>query len=246
MADADFRISVVMPVYNAERFLAEAIESVLGQTFAPMELIIIDDGSTDGSAAVALGYGGVRYVRQPNLGQSEAQNHGVRLALGNFLAFLDADDVWLSNKLAMQVAAFEEDPSLQVVFGHVKQFAHAADGDTPGVIDPLRRILPAHIPGAMLIRRDAFDLTGEFSTRWRIGNSVEWYARALDAGLRSRMLQEVVYRRRIHNDNVGVREGQLRNDYLAVVKEALDRRRAAVRDRPGERRDSDAEPGDER
>ena len=224
---ADQSVSVLIPVYNGERYLAEAIRSVLDQTHPPAELIVVDDGSTDGSAQVAQGFAAVRYVRQENAGQPAALNHGVELATGQFLAFLDADDVWVPDKLAVQLEAFESDPSLDMVFGHAQQFI---EPETPAAVaaqlQSQRQVLPAHLPSAMLIRREAFDRVGGFRSEWKIGNVVDWYARATESGLKSRMLERVVYKRRIHGANISITEKQSRDDYLAVVKAALDRRRA--------------------
>src|SRR5436305_1029668 len=88
-------ISVIIPVYNGERYLGEAIESVLAQSYHWLEIILVDDGSTDGSATVAKQFSpAVQVVRQPNLGAGAARNRGIALAQGEFLAFLDADDLW--------------------------------------------------------------------------------------------------------------------------------------------------------
>lgn len=97
-------VSVIIPVYNGERFLAEAIRSALDQTLSPAEIIVIDDGSTDASAEVARGFGPpVRVLAQANLGPAAARNLGVAHAAGDLLAFLDADDLWMPEKLAYQV-----------------------------------------------------------------------------------------------------------------------------------------------
>jgi glycosyltransferase involved in cell wall biosynthesis len=224
---ADPSVSVIIPVYNGERFLAEAIRSVLDQSRPPTELIVVDDGSTDGSAGIAQGFEGVRYLHQANAGQPAALNHGVSVAEGRFLGFLDADDVWVSDKLAVQLEAFESDSALDMVFGQAQQFIQP---DAPAAVvaqfQKEREILPAHLPSAMLIRREAFDRVGGFRSEWKIGNVVDWYARAIEAGLRSRMLDCVVYRRRIHGTNISITEKQSQKDYLAIVKAALDRRRA--------------------
>jgi len=101
-------ISVIIPVYNGERYLAEAIESALAQTWEPVEIIIVDDGSTDGSADVASRFASsVKYDLQPHAGPGAARNRGARLARGDYLAFLDADDLWLKEKLKLQMAAMQ-------------------------------------------------------------------------------------------------------------------------------------------
>lgn len=110
-------ITVVIPAFNAERFLSEAIESVLCQSYDHLELIVVDDGSTDGTAAVAGRYGSaLRLVRQSNSGVSRARNHGITLAIGDFVAFLDADDVWMPTKLGAQIAYLQHLPDVGYVY----------------------------------------------------------------------------------------------------------------------------------
>src|SRR5437667_12630279 len=109
-------VSVVIPCYNGERYLAEAIESVLAQRYEPLEIIVVDDGSTDRSAEVARHFGdAVQYVCQPHAGAAAARNRGVGLATGDLIAFLDADDVWTEGRLARQVQVLEADPSVGMV-----------------------------------------------------------------------------------------------------------------------------------
>jgi len=109
-------VSVVIPVYNGERYLGEAIDSVLRHSFAGSEIIVVDDGSTDRTADVATAYGSaVRYFRQHQSGSGAARNRGIEVARGSLFAFLDADDVWTPNKLAIQKSAFDADPELELV-----------------------------------------------------------------------------------------------------------------------------------
>src|SRR4051812_26931964 len=111
-------ISVIIGVFNGEPYLREAIESVLAQTYSPVELIVVDDGSEDATGALATGFGRrLHYVRQPNGGMGAARNTGLSLATGDYLAFLDADDRFLPDKLERQMAVFEADPSVDMVFG---------------------------------------------------------------------------------------------------------------------------------
>jgi glycosyltransferase involved in cell wall biosynthesis len=221
-------VSTVVPVYNAERYLAAAVESVLAQRHRPLELIVVDDGSTDGTAAVARRFGdALRYEYQANAGQSEARNRGLALARGPLLAFLDADDRWMPDKLVLQVAALTAEPPLEAVFGHVRQFV--SPDLSPAAAARIRyhaEVMPGHVPGAMLIRREAWERVGGFDARWHIGEFVHWWARATELGLRWRMLPEVVLERRLHEDNQGIRGRAESVQYVRILKAALDRRRA--------------------
>src|SRR5690348_12724766 len=106
-------ISVIIPTYNHARFLAAAIDSALSQTLKPTEVIVVDDGSTDETSSVLEAFGDkVRVIRQKNHGVAGARNRGAEMAAGEYLAFLDADDVWLPRKLEMQVSRFQAEPGL--------------------------------------------------------------------------------------------------------------------------------------
>lgn len=106
------RISVVVPTYNRAGLIAHTLDTVLAQTFAPLEVIVVDDGSSDSTEAVVTAFAPrVRYVRQPNAGVSAARNHGARLAVGHLIAFTDSDDLWHPRKLEAQVAALAASPT---------------------------------------------------------------------------------------------------------------------------------------
>jgi glycosyltransferase involved in cell wall biosynthesis len=231
-------VSVVIGVYNAERYIAEAIDSVLAQDHRPLELIVVDDGSTDGSGDVVRRYPDVVYIRQENGGNGSARNTGVAAASGEFLAFLDADDRFTPGKLSLQLRALEEDPGLDLVFGHVQEFVSPElDEETrAGIRPPAPEPMPWTAPNLMLIRRAAFDRVGPFETGIRVGVTVDWFLRAKEAELRYRVLPETVLERRLHTENNGIREAASRSQYLAVLKASLDRRRAAAAESGGDGR----------
>jgi glycosyltransferase involved in cell wall biosynthesis len=215
-------ISVVIPAYNAEPFLATAIESVLEQTYSPVEIVVIDDGSTDKTAEVAKRFlPRIQFISQPNAGHAAARNRALAVAAGSFFSFLDADDYWTNrDKLKMQKAVLDADPALDMVFGYMVQFR-----ETDGRMENPQ---PAAVSTTLLVRRESFFRVGLFNERIRLGVFLDWYVRAREAGLRERMLADVVVARRIHSDNASVRESSNRVSYARVLKEALDRRRAAA------------------
>lgn len=110
-----YRISVVIPTFNRQKWLGSAIESVLSQSFKAAEIIVVDDGSTDETEHLVSQFP-VKYIKQENLGPSNARNHGAKVSQGNWLAFLDSDDQWLPDKLKCQVQALEQDSEMQLVY----------------------------------------------------------------------------------------------------------------------------------
>ncbi|HBY59173.1 MAG TPA: hypothetical protein DEH78_05090, partial [Solibacterales bacterium] len=159
-------ISVVIPVWNGERFLHQAIQSVLAQTMAPDEIIVADDGSTDGSLRIAAGFGDrVRLLPAAHQGVSATRNRGVNAARGSLIAFLDADDLWLDDKLERQLACFRDNPGADIVYGWVEQFDHAS-----GVA---RLPQSGQFPSACLFRRGAWIRTGPFAESLRAGEFID-------------------------------------------------------------------------
>ena len=227
-------ISVIIPVYNYERYLGEAIESVLSQTYQDLEVIVVDDGSTDRSGDVAKSFAGrgVRYCQEVHAGIGPARNKGVELAQGEFIAFLDADDRWPLEKIERQLRAFENDPALEMVFGQAVQLHNGPEWEAGVKLKtlPVAGMVPGIVPGTMLIKRDAFLRVGKFPGGLKVGEFIDSYARAVELQVRSLVLPDLFLWRRIHDSNQGVRERQSVSDYARVLKAKLDRKRAEERD----------------
>jgi glycosyltransferase involved in cell wall biosynthesis len=217
-----------MPVHDGERYLAEAIESVLAQTHRELEVIVIDDGSSDGSAVLAEAYApAVRCFSQEAAGIGAARNRGVEMARGGFLAFLDADDLWKRRKLELQLGAFEREPRPDLVFGHMRQFKSPdLDDATAARIRCPDGLQPGYLPSGLLVARDAFERVGPFATGLQVGEFIDWMARARELGLTEVMVPEHVLWRRLHDSNQGVRHRRDLADFAQVLKASLDRRRA--------------------
>lgn len=225
-------VSAVIAVYNGEKYLRECIESVLGQTVPPDEVIVVDDGSTDGSAAIAEAFGAaVKLLRQQNAGQSAALALGLSQATGTCLAFNDADDLWTPQKLEWQLTALAAEPALDIVFGLSEQFA------SPELSDEQRRrfapaveVMPGLTLPAATVRRRAFDRIGGIDPTLRGAGITDWLARTAHAGLAHTMLPRIVYRRRLHATNYGrTHTAERDRNLLAVLRGQIDRRRAASR-----------------
>ena len=221
-------VSVVIPVYNCEQFLPQAIQSILNQTYRSIEIIVVDDGSTDGSRAVAKRFDDscVKYFYQPNSGIAAARNMGIKISKGKFLAFLDADDLWLPVKLSIQLVPFLRNDSLDMVFGHVLQFFDPGNNEVSQVFGQQEQQKhPGVITGTMLIKRRSFLKIGMFDAGYRVGEFIDWYSKALEIGLKEMILPDVVLRRRIHTANIGIREREAQTDYLRILKAKLERSR---------------------
>jgi glycosyltransferase involved in cell wall biosynthesis len=222
----DRPIDTVIPVRDGARFLAAAIESVLNQTLPPARVIVIDDGSADESATIAEGFGPpVTVLRRPPRGGPAALNDGLAESDAPLVAFLDADDLWLPQRLELQVEALTARPETDLAFGHVIEFV---DGDVENVTARTEP-QPGITKSALLARRSAFDRVGLFDTSYDVVDFPEWHARARAAGLVEHVVSEVVVRRRVHGGNVTLRRrATLNAEYLRMARTALARRRTSV------------------
>jgi len=222
-------VSVVITAYQCASYLGQAIDSVLTQSRPAQQVIVVDDGSTDNCADVVHAFGSqVTYFYQANQGIGPARNAGLRLATGHWLALLDGDDYWTPDKLAVQLAAVAAAPALEAVFAHLQIFI--SPDLTPEAQAELRDsvvTMPGYYAGAMLIRREAFWRIGPFSGEYQVGEFVEWYGRARDAGLREHLVPDTLVWRRQHANNTTRRQRDERQDYARLLKATLDRRRAA-------------------
>ena len=218
-----------MPVFNTGKYVKEAIESVFSQTHKNMELICINDGSTDNSLSILKSFGNkiILLSSKNNCGVSEARNKGIRIAKGEFLAFLDADDVWENNKLEVQMNQFDINSNLDISFSYMKCFI------SPDLSEEAKRIrycppdsVSGHIPSTAVIKRTSFEKVGYFDSRFKNGQFIDWLIKTKEIGLNIGTVNDVLLLRRIHETNIGVRERETsRSDYLKIVKEALDRKR---------------------
>ena len=222
-------ISCIVPVFNGQRYLGEALESILKQSYRPIEVIVADDGSTDGTATVIGRYGEqIRYLKQPNAGTAAARNLGLTAAHGEFVAFLDADDLWHPDKLERQMARFQARHELDYCFAHVQNFW------VPELIEEEKRFrdhriskaLPGYSTCTLLARRSLFATVGQFNTAVKHADDTDWFLRASEHGAVMEMLADVLLYRRLHQANMSrLRAANSRDQYLQMLKSALDRRR---------------------
>lgn len=193
-------VSVVMTAFDAERYIEEALRSVLDQTVPPDEIVVVDDGSTDDTAAIAASFAPrVTVLRREHAGIGVSRNAGLAAAHGSLVALIDADDVWLPAKLERQHAAFADDPSREAVFCLFDEFVDVNDPAPPGTRAPRTR-QSASLSTGILLPRAVVDRIGPFATG-TTGDWVAWWAHARTLGVAEHVVPEVLYRRRIHSRN---------------------------------------------
>jgi glycosyltransferase involved in cell wall biosynthesis len=219
-------VSCVVPVFNGERYLAEALESVLQQTYPSLEVIVVNDGSTDDTPAVITRFGArVRRVDQANSGLAATRNRGVTSATGDFIAFLDADDVWLPDKISCQMERLRAQPTTEVSVTYIENFwteppVDQDDDRSQHTTEPM----PGYITPAMVARRSVFERIGLFDTTLKTSTCRDWFIRARERNVVFDLLPRVLVRRRLHATNISRNPAKV-DDFARLVKLHLDRRR---------------------
>ena len=220
------QISVIIPIYNDALYIQEAITSVLSQGIEKLEIIVIDDGSTDNFEKKINGLNDlrIRIIKQTNCGAAEARNNGIRHAKGEYIAFLDADDIWAPNKLNIQLEVLINRTDVNMVYGQVKEFYDTSIKGYADLQKEVRTFL-GYSPIALLISKSDFLRVGDFQSKWKVAEFIDWYDRAKYVGLSELLLPDVLAFRRIHSGNIDRLHRPDSKQYVAVLKEALDRRR---------------------
>lgn len=221
-------ISAVMAVLDGERFIAQALESMAAQTRPPDEIVVVDGGSTDRSAAIAEAHPNTRVIPQVRTtGFAGAWDEGIAAARGDTIALLDSDDRWLPGKLAAQEAILAADPDVAYVIGRVRHVLEPGyplpEGFRPELLDADRM---APMPGATLFRRSAYERVGPWATDYTIAADIDWFARAKDLLPPPGRVEALVMRKRVHDTNVSLFKARALNaEIVSLLRESVARRR---------------------
>ncbi|MBD2691964.1 glycosyltransferase family 2 protein [Anabaena catenula] len=220
-------VSVIIPVYNGEKYLAEAIENVKNQHYQPLEIIVIDDGSTDKTAEIAAELkDNIRYIYQKNSGPASARNRGIKIAKGDVIAFLDVDDIWSEDKLDVQANYLASNTSIEIVQGLIQQMKLSAlTAGNQHIFEPLYK--PYHYInlGSAIYRKSVFDKIGLFDETLKYAEDLDWFIRAWENGITKVALDQVSLFYRKHKDNMTDGKNLVQLGFVRIFKRHLDRAR---------------------
>ena len=193
-------ISVIVPVFNSEAYLAAALECIFQQNVLPEEIIVVNDGSTDGTRDVMNGFGSqIRAIHQTNQGPAAARNAALEVASGKMIAFLDADDLWPRNHLRLLLECLHASPGIGAGLGRMQHISAKSSLDHPSLVgEPIA----TQSLGCGLFRRAAFASVGYLDESLRFSEDVDWFMRAREAGITMMLRQEVVLYYRQHDSNM--------------------------------------------
>jgi glycosyltransferase involved in cell wall biosynthesis len=220
-------VTCIVPVHNGERYLTETLRSILAQTHRPLELIVVDNASTDASGAIARSFGdAITVIRQEDRGPTTGRNLGITAARGDYLAFCDADDLFEPQKLARQVAHFAGRPDLDISLCTAESFWEPGLEDERARYEASGRTRATHALGTMLARRSVFERIGLLDPELVHGDHIEWFMRVVDAQLAVGILPEVLMRRRMHTESWSHRMSNL-DPYFDLLRKRMRGRRAS-------------------
>ena len=219
-------VSVILPLYNGERFIRASSASVLGQTFSDFELLIIDDGSTDNSLAHVPDDPRIRVFRRRNRGVAATRNFGLERACGEFIAFIDQDDCWHPDKLQLQLQAFAHDPDLGYV---LTMMQNRLQGDTQKPVwlkeEQVEKEQIGLLPSSLLARREVFSVIGDFDQSLTNASDLDWFIRADQAGIKRTILKTVLVVRGIHEANASHAKKLSKRETFMILKRQIEARK---------------------
>lgn len=209
----DLSISVVIPAYNAEKYLRECLDSIVNQTIEPCEIVCVDDGSSDATPSIAAEYPSVRLLVCEHRGVSAARNAGIRATSSTFVSFLDADDVWLPQKLEREITALRY--GADIVHGHVSEFVSDVE-DVVGIRKPT--MYSTAMATSVTIRRSLLTSVGMFDETIFDTEFIDLWSRLKVMNPRIEVIDEVLVHRRIHSSNKSRQSFRSATEFLAVIR----------------------------
>jgi hypothetical protein len=219
-------VSAIIPVYNGERFIEDAVNNVLAQNYPSLEIIVVDDGSTDGTGEIVNKLpADIRYFKQKNEGPAAARDRGIRDASGEFLVFLDVDDLWPENNLNILVDNMLQEPEVQVITGYAQLMQkNSVTGEYDLDGNPMESF--KNYIGAAIYRKTVFSKVGLFDPSLKFGEDTDWYMRADELKVNMKRLEEITLFVRRHGENMTQGKNLVELGALRVRKKSLDRMRA--------------------
>ena len=222
-------ISVIVPVYQGEKYLAEALDSIFAQSYRPIEVLVVDDGSTDATVSIAKSYPEVRYCFQANQGHCVAKNTGLANCTGDFVTCLDADDYWPPDNLEIQAAYLEAHPELGCVIGKVWNFLENGTSMPRWISEAMMtEDGGGWALGASLTHRWVLERLGHLNSQFWHGNDLDWFIRMRETGIPVNFIPNILLHRRIHGDNLSKDQNALARERVRILKAHMDRQRGKV------------------
>jgi glycosyltransferase involved in cell wall biosynthesis len=216
--------SVIVPVYNGQKYLRETLESAVNQDYSASEIIAVDDGSNDSSAEIIQSFESIKYIYQENQGNAVARNRGIALSTGDVIALIDQDDKWVPEKLSTFYEYFSAHPAIDFATAKHRMFL-SDDIEVPAWCrdDVLNRDIVDYSPGSLVFRRRLFDRIGPFDQSLVSGHDTDWVLRVKDSNTPMAVLPDVLLLKRIHEANQSFEVTRIHSELLEVFRRSINR-----------------------
>ena len=200
-------ISCIVPVFNQAHFLPAALDSIFAQSLPVCEVIVIDDGSSDDVQGVVEKYAHeVMFIQQANAGPAAARNRGIERANGEWLSFLDSDDLWHENKLEIQMQLMQSRPELDYCLTYKQHFWEQSMAEEEARLraagHPIVKDVPGYVFQALFLRKSTFETVGYLNEALQTAEDTDWIVRAEDIGMKREIINQVLVYRRLHTTNI--------------------------------------------
>jgi len=217
-------VSVVIAAFNGEKYISEAIGSALKQNYEPMEIIVVDDGSTDATNDIVKRFHDVILITQTNQGNAVARNRGIQESRGKYIAFLDQDDYWVPEKISLQVQCLK--PHVSAALCLCLQRSILEDkSNLPSWVNKLAHNQTAYVPSAWLVDRKAFEVVGLFDPKFPHGSDSDWLFRAKDRGIQTFTVPRTLLCKRLHTENLSYHGLDMKSEMLKLVRDSVHRKK---------------------
>lgn len=222
-------VSVIIPVFNTEKYIIEALNSVINQTYKNIEIIAVDDASTDSSVKIISDFKDIKLIKlAENMGVGYARNIGIKESTGKFITFLDSDDFWVKEKLKIQIDKLLKDQNIGGVFGKFENFFEKKV-EIPPYINKNSFLKPdlgrIKSLGTIMLRKSVFEKVGMFSEKIRSGEDIDWFFRAGDAGIKFTFYPNLLMYRRLHETNLSYSSLNNITTLMEILKSSIQKKR---------------------
>ncbi len=220
-------ISIIIPVFNSEKYLNETLRSVLNQDYLQREVMVIDGNSTDGTENICKNFSGINFHKQKGEGISDALNFGIEKSKGEFICFISSDDLWTHNKLSTQCKFMIENPEIQYSVTRAK-FILDPNSKKPANFreEFLEKDTVQNILETLMARKSLFEKIGDFDTEFSAGMEIDWFARAIDKNIPMAVIDKTLTHKRVHSESITQNTTKILNQSIRAMYNSIKRKKS--------------------